>query len=637
MRPGRRVPVPSSPPTPTPRVRAVPLAPAPPSRGIPLPLQVAGLLGVAILCVFVGGFLLPGPPPIRLDPTPPPSANVPRAVVAGETAAPTPTAVAAPQPETPPVAVRRPDELPTVPPAAPSGFASRIDREIDAALAAARLSASPISSDAEFLRRVYLDLTGRIPSRDRTVAFLDSADPLKRSKLIDELLASPEYGRHFAHLWTDVLVKRDFDTNKNLSTDAFVAWLANRFNQNDGWDRIVTDLVTAEGKEAEHPETFFVVANQDNNQPSPSKLVGTTANLFLGVPLQCAECHQHPYVKEWGIKDFWGVAAFFGKTKIERDGPMKGNKATGPATITEAVARPAVRGPMAKGKAVGKATPPAATIAVPDPTDPKKTIDVVPAKFFEGDKPSLSPSAAYRPALASWLTSSGNRYFATAAVNRLWAHLFARGLVNPIEDMTPTNKASHPELLAALADEFRSSGYDLKHLLRTICNSRAYQRSSRPLPGNREDDELFSKQAVKVMGPRELLDSLAVATGRTRERDSGSGKRNNAPASGVRFFDTREVDDDPTEYSYGIPQVLRMMNTNLTNSSSDVASRLAKTANGDHGKVIEEIYLTALSRRPRADELQKMTAYVQRQSDPVKGYAGVFWALLNSAEFVSNH
>lgn len=591
------------------------------------------MLGIGIICVLIGGFLLPGAPPLRLAPAQPPTIPEPVAPVAVETPSPT-VAPPAPEAEEPPPSNRRPDELPAVPPPAPSGLAARIDREIAAALASAGISASPISSDAEFLRRVYLDLTGHIPTRDRTVAFLDSTDPLKRSKLIDELLASPEYGRHFAQIWADVLVKRDFDNNKNLSTDAFVGWLADQFNQNRGWDRIVADLITADGKQADRPQTFFILANQDNNQPSPSKLAGASANLFLGVPLQCAECHQHPYVKEWGVKDFWGMAAFFGKTKLQRDGPAKGNKANGPATVVEAVARPAGKGPRVRG--AGK--PPAgATIAVPDPTDPRKTIDVVPAKFFEGDKPSLSPSAPYRPHLAAWLASSQNRWFAPAAVNRIWAHFFARGLVHPIEDMTPANRPSHPALLTALADEFTTSGHDLKHLIRAVCNSQTYQRSSRPLPANREDETLYSRQAVKVFGARELLDSLAVATGKPRDRDgNGGGRRNNAPASGVRFFDTREVDDDPTEYSYGIPQVLRLMNSNLTSSTTEVAARLSRSTGG-RGKVIEEIYLTALSRRPRPDELQKMSAHVERQSDPVKGYAGVFWALLNSAEFVSNH
>lgn len=630
MRPGPTTPAPGRR---TPHVVAAPVVRPAPKRGLPLPLQVAGLLGIAIVCVLVGGFLLPGPPAVKL--TPAPVAVAPAAEAAPSAAPPAPpTPTASPKADEQPAPSRRPDELPVVPPRAPTGLAASIDREIDAALAAAAIPASPLSSDAEFLRRAYLDLTGRIPTRDRTVAFLDSTDPLKRSKLIDELLAAPDYGRHFAHLWTDVLVKRDFDSNKNLSTDAFVTWLAEQFNENRGWDRIVTELITADGKQDGSPQTFFIFANQDNNQPSPSKLVGAAANLFLGVPLQCAECHQHPYVKEWGIKDFWGVAAFFGKTRLERDGPAKGNKATGPATVTEVAARSAGRGP----KAAGKPAPAGATIAVPDPTDPKKTLDVVPARYFEGDRPSLSPSAPYRPQLALWLASSQNRWFAPAAVNRVWAHFFARGLVNPVEDMTPVKKPSHPDLLAALADDFTKSGYDLKGLIRAVCSSRAYQRSSRPLPENADDETLYSRQSVKVLGARELLDALAVATGRARERDGGGGgRRNNGPAAGVRFFDTREVDDDPTEYSYGIPQVLRLMNSSLTNSSTEVATRIARAVGADHNKAVEEMYLTALSRRPRPDELRKMSDYVGRKGDFVQRYAGVYWALLNSAEFVSNH
>jgi len=532
--------------------------------------------------------------------------------------------------------------MPQVPAGPPAALAFAIDQHLNQALTEAGVPASSLAGDAEFLRRVYLDITGRIPSYDATVAFLASQDPFKRSKLIDDLLASPDYGRHFAHLWTDILVKRDFDNNKNLKTEAFTAWLADRFNKDTGWNKIVSDLVTAEGKEEDVPQTFFILANQDNNQPAPDKLVGTTGNLFMGIQLQCAQCHVHPFTSQWKQQDFWGMAAFYGHTKAEREGQGKGNKKGGPATIKEVDVQKPMQGKGAKDKDV-KPVPAGASIAIPDPNDPKKTTGTARAKFFEGPAPALAGRAPYRPALAAWLTSEKNHYFAPATVNRLWAHFFARGFVNPIEDMHDKNKPSHPALLQHLSTELGRGGYDLKYLIRAICNSQAYQRTSRPVSANASDDRLFSHMAVKVLGARELLDSLAQATSHkepNRANPNGAVKGGGPTGTGgnpmVRFFDTREYEDDPTEYSYGIPQVLRLMNSNLSASSAEAANRLARAGSGNRGKIIEDIFLTILSRKPHPFEVQRMGDFVAKQGDS-KGYAGVFWALLNSAEFTSNH
>jgi hypothetical protein len=607
--------------------------------------------------VTVGAVYLPGIPsqPERQAPLPAPVAAADEDE-AEEGTAPAPDGLPAPQvvraEPTPEQLPRRTVEVagalasdrrlvdapPLVPPQRPAGeraieLAAAIDREIDRLLLAANVPASPLSSDAEFLRRVYLDLTGKIPPRERAVAFLDSTDPYKRAKLIDELLAGPEYGRHFAHLWTDLLVKRDFENNKNLKTDAFTAWLADQFNKNVPWDKIVTELLTATGREDQAPAVFFFLANQDNNQPAPEKLVGAAANLFMGIPLQCAQCHTHPSNGKWKQEDFWGLAAFFGHTRLERD--TAGKKPTGPATLKEVDRAPA--GNRANKNA--KPLPVGATIRIPDPNDTKKTTSTAVAKYFEGDRPRLGDKAPYRPNLAAWLTSTQNKYFAPAAVNRLWHHFFARGIVNPIEEMGGEHQPTHPELLALLAAEFVGSGHDLKFLIRAVCNSNAYQRTSRPVMGNKDDERLFSHMAVKVLSARSLLESLAVATGRPINLGGGNqankSNKNAAPGSLLRFFDTAEYDEDPTEFTYGIPQLLRLMNSNLSAGSTEAANRLVKAAGGSGPKAIEDIYLTVLSRRPSPTEAKRMADFVAQQGD--KGYAGVFWALLNSAEFLSNH
>jgi hypothetical protein len=214
--------------------------------------------------------------------------------------------------------------------------------------------------------------------------------------------------------------------------------------------------------------------------------------------------------------------------------------------------------------------------------------------------------------------------------------------------MHDSNAPSHPVVLKQLSAEFIQSGYDLKFVLRTLCNTRAYQRTSRPLPDNTEDEKLLSHTPVKVVGARELLDSLVVATG-FREQDPGArrGPRGVAANNNVkgragplplaRFFDTREYDDAVTDFAYGVPQVLKLMNTGLTNRAAEAAGRVVRAANGDASRIIEDLYLTALSRRPRPEEIDRMAAYVATKGDPRQGYGGVLWALLNSAEFVSNH
>jgi hypothetical protein len=537
--------------------------------------------------------------------------------------------------------VSRPAQDPVVVPELPmssgaSEVALAVDKEIQRKLSEAKVPASSLADDAEFLRRIYLDLTGKIPTYEQAVKFLGSKDPYKRAKLIDEILASEAYGHHMANVWTDLLIKHDFDNNKNLKTDKFETWLAEQFNKGEPWNKIVHTMMTADGKEADNPPVFFTLANQDNNQPSPSKLVGATGNLFMGIQIQCAECHVHPFTSKWKPTDFWGMAAFFGHTRIEREGADKKGKG-GIAQVKEIDSDKE----MKKGKK-DKAPPilAGATIAIPDPTNAKKTVGTAKAKFFESSEPKLSDKGPYRPAVADWVTSSKNHYFAPAMVNRTWAHFFARGFVNPLDDMKDDNAPSHPVVLKLLADEFTKSGYDLKYLIKCMCNTQAYQRTSRPLPENAADEILLSHMPVKVFTSDMLLDSIAVATNTSPPKSGGGekmpkGAKGGGGGGGLRgFFDVNEYGDDPRDYAFGIPHVLKMMNTNVTNSAYDAASRIAK-GTSNKPKVIEDIYLTVLSRRPSPDETKRMQQFVAQQGES-RGYGGVFWALLNSAEFVCN-
>ncbi len=626
-----------------------PTAPPPraPATGFSsLLLRVAAVAGLALVSVAVGAFALPGGR--KAPAVAPVEAPVVETVTEVESKPAADTRrVEPPSPQPRPATFDRPMVAPRLPAGPDYDLARGIGRAIQERLDESKTPASPLAGDAEFLRRAHLDLLGRVPTRERTVAFLEDADPEKRAKLIEELLADPGYGQHFARLWADVLIKRDFDNNKNLRPERFSAWLAGRFNSNAPWDETVRQMINAGGSEEEVPQTFFVLANQDNRQPSPSKLTAAVGNLFMGIQIHCAECHQHPFTSGWGMNDFWGLAAFFGHTRANRPAPANGKRQTGPATIAEieATAVPRNRKGLPKQKQKQKMGPvirPGLVINIPDPNDPRKVVRTARGKFFESNRPVPAGPAPYRPRLAAWLTSRENRYFAQAAVNRMWAHFFARGLVHPIEDMNPQNKASHPALLRELSEALVSSRYDLKHLVRAICNSEPYQRTSRPLPDNQNDERLYSHMSIKVMEAQVLLDSLAVATGQRGDRPALGPRAARSPQGTggnplVRFFDTREVDDDPTEFSYGIPQLLRLMNTRLSAASSNIAAKLVRQHNGDADRVLEDLYLTALSRRPSPREKERLKTYVARHKDPTQAYAGVLWALLNCAEFVSNH
>lgn len=496
-----------------------------------------------------------------------------------------------------------------------AAIAALIDAEIAKELKEAKLPVSPQADDAEYLRRVYLDIAGHIPTLEATTAFLASTAPDKRTKLVDDLLASPEYGQQFGNIWAKLITVDEPYLKAGLQK-----WLTDRFNENQPWDALVRDLVAANGKGA---DTAFVMSNVDNKVPQPSKLAGSTARLFLGLQLQCAECHNHPFV-DWKQTDFWGLAAFFSNTRMSTKTEPLGLGESPPAKAKSG-AGAKITLPATAGRGAGK---------------------VVAAKFLTGvDPPILEGDGPFRPVLATWMTSVENPFFAPAAANRVWAHFFGRGLVNPIDDLNEDNEPSHPASLQALADEFRASGYDLKHLIRCICATQAYQRSSRPLPANKEDQVQYSHMAAKVMSPEAMYDSLVIALGvKELSLNTGvgatSGSGGNKTASGkvaardrfITFFSTKDLEGYATDYTHGIPQALSLMNDPATAQTMPVIDKLVKM-DPKPEKVVESLYLTLLNRRPTPAELQPVLAYVAQHDDPKRGYAGVIWVLMNTPEF----
>jgi hypothetical protein len=503
--------------------------------------------------------------------------------------------------------------LPTVVPPPRSkdavALAQFIDAEIDRRLAQAHIPPSPVSDDAEFLRRVYLDLTGVIPTAAQARAFLDSTEPNKREKLIDQLLADPNYGRRMADIWTAKLFPAD-SANRFVQKEPFHAWLAEQFHKNTPWDQLVTQLITASGTADQNPAVIYFLANR-----SIDRLTDTTTQHFLGVHLQCAQCHNHPF-SSWKQLEYWGLAAFYAKVRIDNPkNPKKSPDAPAPG-VQELAVRSRQKDFF-----------------------PEATKHVAPT-FLGGPEAKVNPAAPYRPVLARWLTAPDNPFFARALVNRLWAHLFARGLVMPVDDMLPENTPSHPELLDALARHIAHvGGFDQKYLLKAICLSQAYQRSSRPLPENKEDDRLYSHMRIKVMTPEQLYDSLAQVLGRAgaaggtgaKAKKAGRLGGANARAQFVNFFLAGAEHPSVTSYEAGIPQALRLMNAPLTNNPAIVRNLIGSASSPV--MAIEQMYLATLSRRPSAEELNDLTAYVQMSGAPLNAYSDILWALLNSSEF----
>jgi hypothetical protein len=488
-------------------------------------------------------------------------------------------------------------------------LAARIDELISARWSANRVRPAPLATDAEFLRRVHLDLAGKIPRVSEVRRFLADTSPDKRRQVVGRLLASPGYANHWTNLWRPLLMPDgddEFSRGKPY-LPGLERWLRRQFRNNTGFDLFTRQLLAmpfeevSSGTDAATPLGFYMARNG-----RPEELATATARLFLGVRLECAQCHDHPNAS-WQRQQFWQLAAFFAGIRHRSGNPS--------APLREVNDW---------------------DLAIP------RTEQVVTAAFLDDSKPPRRSGRLARTALADWVTNPTNSYFARAAVNRLWAELFGLGLVEPIDDFRDDNPASHPELLDVLARQFVLHGYDVKYILRALTRTRVYQLSSIGRPG--PDARLFSRMAVKGLTPEQFYDSFVLATGYFPPAESTGG---NAQADGERgkflaLFGTRER---RTEVRTSIPQALALMNGAAITQATRPASggTLRAVIDGpfrDNASRIETLFLATLSRKPRADEARRMLRYVEdeaRRRSPGLALSDVLWALLNSSEFCLNH
>lgn len=506
---------------------------------------------------------------------------------------------------------RKPERL------SPAAIAQRIDNAIDRGLADARIPPSPLADDAEFLRRVTLDLIGRIPTAERAAAFLADERVDKRARLVEELLASPEYGRNFATLWQNRIGRRSgFTEGGDRIEYSLFPWLADQFNRNRPWSEMVAAMLSASGPINKDPATGFYLAeaNTTDGVVQAERVTGMVSQLFLGVNLRCAQCHNHPFAK-WKQTDFWGMAVFFGRIgyttkptyfKILTESKDIRNKDDQPIPSARADATIVIPG---KGK-------------------------VARARFLDGTAPDLDPKQPFRLALSAWVTSPDNKLFARAAVNRTWDHFFGRGLVEPVDDVTGGD-STHAQLFDELAQTFSASGHDLKNLIRAICLSKTYQRTSRPLTANRADAKWYSHMPLRQLRSEPLADSLMLLVdNRDYEKDLMAPLRDGGRC---RLVEMLNGDADPKQYGHSIPQKLTLMNSNLMGYRKSVVTQALSKKSWE--QALEHLYLGVLARKPEKAEVALFTRFRDRKPNVPRDqlYDQMAWALMNSSEFLFNH
>ena len=501
-----------------------------------------------------------------------------------------------------------------------------VDEAVFANLKLLGIPPSEVCDDATFVRRVSLDISGRLPSEEETKAFLANKSAGKRGQWIEELLRSPDYADFFAGKWTAVLKNRRDDASDIVSNFAFHAWVRDSLLANKPYDQFVRELLAATGTVVGNPPVAWYKRVKE-----PKDQIEDVAQLFLGVRMQCAQCHHHPF-ERWSQDDYYSLAAFF--SQVGR----KPSETRGEDLIFHK-----------RGMAVAK--------------NIKSGLSLKPAAL--GDQvAAIAPDEDPRLRLADWLRSPKNPFFAKALVNRYWKHFFQRGLIEPEDDIRESNPASNPELLAALEKRFIESGFDLKDLVRVITTSNAYQLSALPNKHNVGDRQNYSRYYPRRLPAEVMLDAVDKLAGtQTDFANLPSGTRavalpdnsyNNNPF--LRVFGRPEgesVCECERIQSSSLAQSLFMINANdirqkLANQSTGRAQRLANDKRPAKEK-IEELYFAAFGRQPRPDELQTALNYltekrINAQGKPVdagraafENYQDLIWALMNSKEFLFNH
>ncbi len=489
-----------------------------------------------------------------------------------------------------------------------------VDQNVFAKLKALGLPSSKVCDDATFMRRVSVDLCGRLPTLEESEQFLADQSPNKRDLLVNRLLDSPEYADYFANKWNAILRNKRRQDAEKPATFAFHEWIRDSLYQNKPYDQFVREILTASGESGKNPPVAWYREVKD-----ASAQVEDTAQLFLGLRIQCARCHHHPFEK-WSQQDYYGFSAFFAQVGRKRSQVQNEDRIFHRRGVAQA-------------------------------TNPKTGQPVKPTGL---GSPSLeiAPDADPREELANWMSNKDNPFFARSLVNRYWKHFFGRGLVDPEDDMRVTNPASNPALLAALAQDFIDHKFDLKHLCRSIVSSSTYQLSAEPNEWNQDDKQNFSRYYPKRLNAEVLLDSIDLVTG------TGSNFGNipqgtravQLPDNGFNSYfltvfgrpEASSACECERSSEANLAQSLHLLNSGeiqgkLT-AGNGRAAVLAQDKTRPNELKVRDLYLLAFSRAPSADELNIALAHIEKNKEtPQRAYEDIVWALINTKEFLFNH
>ncbi len=474
----------------------------------------------------------------------------------------------------------------------------------------ARLGIPPsrVADDATFLRRVFLDTIGTLPTASEARAFLADSGPDKRNRLIDHLLERPEYAEFWTLKWADIL-RVDRDSLTAQGSVAMTRWLREQFSQNRPYDQFVRDIITAKGGFTEAgPAGFYKVLEK------PENMSRSISQLFLGVRIECAQCHHHPSEK-WTQEDYFAMAGFF--TGVQKKAGPQGEVI---------LSKPGV-----------------------DLNNPA-TNKPVPVRYLGGKPLFLTNHPDRREVLADWMTSAENPFLARAISNRIWSHYLGRGIIEPIDDLRVTNPATNEPLLAALSNHLVKSGFNLKSLTKMILQSHVYQLGP-SMPGNASDEQNFSHAMARPMPAEVLLDAICQVTG-VPEKFNGwpEGVRaismwdNRMPSYFLKIFGRpgrTSVCECERSQEPSIAQALHMMNAPEINAKIHSRRGIArKLADGmaTPEALIEELFLGVLARKPNSLEKAAMAdVFVETKGNRRAAVEDLLWALLNTREFVFNH
>ena len=486
-------------------------------------------------------------------------------------------------------------------------MAARVDELLAARWGEEGVKPAPLSGDADFMRRVHLDLTGVVPSVPQARDFLSDDHSEKRSRLIDSLLDSPIHATYLASTWRRIMLPGGVFQGQLQNAARLESWLRTQFADNIRYDRVVADFLMAAGDQT---GPVFFYTSQDLK---PEKLAASTARIFLGLQLQCAQCHDHFHDK-WTQQDFWGYAAFFARLNQSQD-PRRQNR----VQLLD----------MDRGE-----------VMLPD------SDVIVRPKYPGGAVASDEGGGTRRMQLAVWTASRDNPHLARATVNRVWAQMFGRGLVNPVDDFGLNNPPSHPELLEELSDFFVKNRFDLRELYRTLASTNAYQLTSRSGDAD-PPPHFFARMAAKPLTPEQLYDSLNQSLMR-RPDDQSPDSSTNSPLldpNRQEFLAKMPlVAGSATEYQSGVLQALALINgSDIADASDPEESGLLLALQApvftDEGR-IEALMLATLSRPPSPEETSAFLAHLDgadSTSERRRALGDILWALLNSAEFAMNH